>query len=134
MADFTSTSYNVTAGSTYTFTARAFTGGGSGTYFDQHLTVWLDFDQDGLFEFSERVYRSDSASMPRMNPTATGSFIIPNNVSGVIRMRVRSSFNSGSGSAVTNPCINLTYGEAEDYNLNVSAILPPSITTGFSNP
>jgi hypothetical protein len=69
-----------------------------------------------------------------MNPTAIGSFIIPNNVSGVIRMRVRSSFNSGSGSAVTNPCINLTYGEAEDYNLNVSAILPSSITTGTVTP
>ncbi len=128
--DFTNTTYNVTAGSTYTFTARAFTGGGSGTYFDQHLTIWLDYDQDGLFEFSERVYRSDSASMPRMNPTAAGTFTIPNNISGIIRMRVRSSFNSGSGSAVTNPCSNLTYGEAEDYKLNVSTVLPASITTG----
>lgn len=34
--------YNVTAGNTYTFTARAFTGGGSGNDFDQHLTVWLE--------------------------------------------------------------------------------------------
>ena len=132
--NFTGTSYNVTAGNTYTFTARAFTGGGSGTYFDQHLTVWLDYDQDGLFEFSERVYRSDSASMPRMNPTATGSFTIPGNVSGIIRIRVRSSFNSGSGSAVTNPCINLSYGETEDYQLNVSSFLPPSITTGSVTP
>lgn len=132
--NFTGTSYNVTAGNTYTFTARAFTGGGSGTYFDQHLTVWLDYDQDGLFEFSERVYRSDSASMPRMNPTATGSFTIPSNVSGIIRIRVRSSFNSGSGSAVTNPCINLSYGETEDYQLNVSSVLPPSITTGSVTP
>ncbi|MFN8348287.1 MAG: GEVED domain-containing protein [Spirosomataceae bacterium] len=132
--DFTSTAYNVTAGTTYTFTARALSGGGSGTYFDQHLTIWLDYDQDGLFEFSERVFRSDSASMPRMNHTATGSFTIPNNVSGIVRLRARSSFNSGSGSAVTDPCINLTYGETEDYSLNVGTVSPPSITTGTVSP
>lgn len=131
--NYTGTSYSAIAGSTYTFTARAVSGG-SGTYFDQHLTIWLDYDQDGLFEFSERVYRSDSLSMPRMNPTATGSFTIPSNISGTVRMRVRSTFNSGSGSAVTNPCSNLTYGETEDYQLNVSGSLPASITTGAVTP
>lgn len=132
--NFTGTNYNVTAGHTYTFTARALSGGGSGTYFDQQVTVWLDYNQNGLFEFNERVYRSDSASMPRMNPTALGSFTIPATVSGIVRIRVRSSFNSGSGSAVTNPCINLTYGETEDYSLNVSSASPPSITTGTVAP
>ncbi|MEZ4903156.1 MAG: GEVED domain-containing protein [Spirosomataceae bacterium] len=131
--DFTNTTYNLTAGNTYTFTARAVSGG-SGTYFDQHVSIWLDFDQDGLFELNERVYRSDSLSMPRMNPTATGSFTIPNNASGIIRMRVRSSFNSGSGSAVTDPCGNLIYGETEDYQLNVSSVLPSTITTGVVSP
>jgi len=132
--NFTGTNYNVTAGHTYTFTARALTGGGSGTYFDQQVTVWLDYNQNGFFEFSERVYRSDSASMPRMNPTAVRSFTIPNTVSGIVRIRIRSSFNSGSGSAVTNPCINLTYGETEDYSLNVTSASPPSITTGTVTP
>jgi hypothetical protein len=131
--NYTGTSYSVISGNTYTFTARAVSGG-SGTYFDQHLTVWLDYDQDGVFELSERVYRSDSLSMARMNPTATGSFTIPSNVSGSVRMRVRSSFNSGSGSAVTNPCSNLTYGETEDYQLTVSASVPSSITTAAVTP
>ncbi|AYQ35369.1 GEVED domain-containing protein [Runella sp. SP2] len=131
--DYTSTLYNVTAGSTYTFTARA-TSGGVGTYFDQHITIWLDYDQDGVFEASERVYQSTDISSTRMNPTATNSFTIPVTASGMVRMRVRSSYNSGSGSAVTDPCVNLNYGEAEDYSLMVSGASPPSITTGSVTP
>ncbi|MBB3838791.1 hypothetical protein FHS57_002797 [Runella defluvii] len=131
--DYTSTPYNVTAGSTYTFTARA-TSGGVGTYFDQHITIWLDYDQDGVFEASEKVYQSTDISSTRMNPTATNSFTIPVTASGMVRMRVRSSYNSGSGSAVTDPCINLNYGEAEDYSLIVSGASPPSITTGSVTP
>ncbi|HAK80882.1 MAG TPA: hypothetical protein DCM71_29235 [Runella sp.] len=131
--DYTSTPYNVTAGSTYTFTARA-TSGGVGTYFDQHVTIWLDYDQDGVFEASEKVYQSTDISSTRMNPTATNSFTIPVTASGTVRMRVRSSYNSGSGSAVTDPCVNLNYGEAEDYSLIVSGASPPSITTGSVTP
>ena len=131
--DYTSTPYNVTAGSTYTFTARA-TSGGVGTYFDQHITIWLDYDQDGVFEASEKVYQSTDISSTRMNPTATSSFTIPVTASGTVRMRVRSSYNSGSGSAVTDPCVNLNYGEAEDYSLIVSGASPPSITTGSVTP
>ena len=131
--DYTSTPYNVTAGSTYTFTARA-TSGGVGTYFDQHITIWLDYDQDGVFEASEKVYQSTDISSTRMNPTATNSFTIPVTASGTVRMRVRSSYNSGSGSAVTDPCVNLNYGEAEDYSLIVSGASPPSITTGSVTP
>jgi|GEM_PF-918016 len=131
--DYTSTPYNVTAGSTYTFTARA-TSGGIGTYFDQHVTIWLDYDQDGVFEVAERVYQSTDVSSTRMNPTASNSFTIPNTASGMVRMRVRSSYNSGTGSAVADPCVNLNYGEAEDYMLNVSGSLPASITTGSVMP
>ncbi|WP_428653632.1 GEVED domain-containing protein [Runella sp.] len=132
--DFTGTVYNVTAGSTYAFTARAVSGG-SGSYYDQHLSVWADFDQDGFFELDERVYRSDSlGSMPRMNPTASGTFVIPNTVSGFVRIRVRSGFNFGSGSAVVDPCGQLTFGETEDYLFQVTSASPPTITTNSVTP
>ncbi|WP_169704621.1 GEVED domain-containing protein [Runella slithyformis] len=134
--DFTGVVYNVTAGATYTFTARARSNAdGLGSYFDQHLTIWADLDQDGLFELNERFYRSDSlVSMPRMSPTATGSFVIPNTAGGLVRLRVRSSFNLGPGSAVTDPCGQLTFGETEDYMLQVNSSAPASITTGAVTP
>ncbi len=134
--DFTGVAYNVSAGSTYSFTARARSVlDGSGSYFDQHLTIWADFDQDGFFELNERVYRSDSlGSMPRMSPVASGSFVIPNTAGGPVRVRVRSSFNFGPGSAVTDPCGQLTFGETEDYMLQVSSSNPAEITTGTVTP
>ncbi len=127
--DFTGTTYNVTAGTTYTLTGRAITQGSNSSFYDQHLTVWLDFDRDGVFELNERVYRSDSVSMTRMNPVASGAFIVPNTVSGLVRLRARSRVNLGPGSAVVNPCGQLDYGETEDYLLNVTSSAP-SITTG----
>ncbi|MCP1386175.1 GEVED domain-containing protein, partial [Runella salmonicolor] len=129
--DYTSTAYPVTAGNTYTFTI----GQSAGTYYDQHVSVWADFDQDGYFELNERVYRSDSlASMPRMNPTASGSFLIPSSVQGLVRVRVRSGYNFGAGSAVTDPCGLLSFGEAEDYMLQVTSMSPPTITTNTVTP
>ncbi|MFN4144553.1 MAG: GEVED domain-containing protein [Runella sp.] len=125
--NFTSTSHNVTAGQTYKFTARAVANGGPGSFFNQVITVWVDFDQDGFFELHERVFRSDSLSMPRMTPTAVGLFTIPNNVSGVIRLRIRSRF--ADFGPVLSPCAQVDFGEAEDYALNVVAASPPSITT-----
>ncbi len=133
--DFTSTNYNVVAGTTYTFFARA-THNGSGLFYDQHLSVWIDWDRDGLFELEERVYRSDSIpQMPRMNPTASGSFTIPIAVSaGVVRMRVRSTYNFGPSSALIPPCGLLDFGEVHDYSLMVAAAPPPTITTTSVSP
>ncbi len=117
--NFTATPYNVEAGKTYTFTARAIRGG-TGTFFDQHVTVWIDYNKNGVFDNSEIIYQSDDATVARMNPTATGSFTIPSTTSvGSLRMRIRSGF--GSFGQVTNPCIELPFGEAEDYFLNVTA-------------
>ncbi len=133
--DFTNTSYNVIAGNTYSFVARA-TYNGSGLYYDQHLSIWLDWDRDGIFELEERVFKSDSISqMPRMNPTASGSFSIPVGVSsGTVRMRVRSSFNFGPSSAAIPPCGPLDFGEVHDYNLAVTGAVTPTITTTSVTP
>ena len=119
--NFTATSYNVEVGKNYNFTARAVTGG-TGTYFDQHLTIWIDYNRDGVFKTSEIVYKSNGGTSPRMNPTATGSFTIPNITSGIVRMRLRSGF--GAFAPVVDSCNSLSFGEAEDYNLNVISILP----------
>ncbi len=132
--DYTNTPYPVMAGNTYTFTIAAVAQGG-GSYYDQHVSVWADFDQDGYFELNERVYRSDSlVSMPRMNPTASGSFLIPSSVQGLVRVRVRSGYNFGESSAVTNPCGLLAFGETEDYMVQVTSISPATITNTTVSP
>ncbi|RDB04612.1 hypothetical protein DVG78_18170 [Runella aurantiaca] len=132
--DYTGTPYPVTAGNTYTFTVAA-VAQGLGNYYDQHVSVWADFDQDGYFELNERIYRSDSlVSMPRMNPVASGAFVIPISVQGLVRVRVRSGFNFGVSSAVTNPCGLLSFGETEDYMLQVTSPFPATIITNVVAP
>ena len=127
--NFTSVAYNVTAGQTYNFTARAVRLGGT-TFYDQHIAIWIDYDRNGIFDPAERVFQSDGTAMkPRMNPTSTGSITIPNVITvGIVRLRIRSGF--ASFGQVTDPCATMGYGEAEDYNLNISITTPPTITTG----
>jgi hypothetical protein len=127
--DYTNTPYNVEAGKTYTFIARAVSGG-VGTFFDQHITIWIDYNKNGVFDASEIIYQSNGAAAPRMNPTATGTFTIPNTASGGLRIRARTGF--GSFGQVTDPCTTLSFGEAEDYFLNVAATA--TISAGTVSP
>jgi GEVED domain/Pregnancy-associated plasma protein-A/Ig-like domain CHU_C associated len=128
--DFTANPYNVEAGKTYTFIARAVTGG-TGTFFDQHITIWIDYNRNGIFDGSEIIYQSDDVSIPHMNPTATASFSIPSTTSvGGLRMRIRTGF--GSFGQVTDPCASITFGEAEDYFLNVATTA--NISAGTVSP
>ncbi len=120
--DFSTPAHNVTAGSSYAFTARA-VANGSGSYFEQHLTVWVDFNQNGMYEATEQVFQSTPSNT--MNPTATGSISFPNTLAaGVYRMRVRSVF--ASLGPVSSPCTELIYGETEDYSFNVASTIPPT--------
>lgn len=123
---FTATTYNVSAGQAYTFIARAVRLSGS-VYFNQHIAVWVDYDRDGLFESTEMVYQSNGTTRPTMSPNATGTFTIPNITSGIVRLRIRSNFESFG--QVTDPCASMSFGEAHDYHLNVAAPAP-FITTG----
>ena len=128
--DFSATAHNVVAGSSYGFTARA-VANGSGSYFEQNLTVWVDFNQNGTYETSEQVFRSTPTTT--MKPTTTGMISFPSTLAaGVYRMRARSAFMSSG--PVTNPCAELVYGETEDYSFNVAALSPTTIATSSISP
>ena len=81
---------------------------------DEYVGMWIDFNDDGIFSSSERL----------INDVQTSGYFLSQNVSipcsanlGVHRMRLRISYSSTGGNF--DPCSSYTYGETEDYNVNV---------------
>ncbi|MCO5261596.1 MAG: GEVED domain-containing protein [Lentimicrobium sp.] len=101
-------STDLTAGASYTITLSA------GTYPSaNNITVWIDYNQDGVFEESEKLGNVTLGAAPA---TGTINFTIPAGaVSGTTRMRVREVWNTSN----QDPCTGYSYGEAEDYNVNI---------------
>jgi hypothetical protein len=115
-------STDLTLGSTYTITV------GSGTYSSgNNISVWIDFDQSGSFNVSEKLGNVGLAG----NSTGTINFTVPaNSVLGTTRMRVREGWNETNMDA----CTNYTYGETEDYNVKiVPSCVNASLTLNASN-
>ncbi|HLV41754.1 MAG TPA: GEVED domain-containing protein [Brumimicrobium sp.] len=79
--------------------------------------IWIDWNQNGVFETSEIVYSSTGYSSSH-----TGSFTVPANAApGPTRMRVAGHYFSPTGDV--DPCATgFTNGEFEDYTFNVSGL------------
>ncbi|WP_332021049.1 GEVED domain-containing protein, partial [Kaistella sp.] len=109
--DFTNVTGNIQAGQTYPFSATV-----SGTsYSSDQVLVWIDFNNDKDFD--------DQGEQVLVTPTKTspwtGNITIPANATlGDLRMRVR-LHDSSIGGNVT-PCGTSSYGQVEDYTLNVT--------------
>lgn len=84
--------------------------------------IYVDWNHDGDFnDAGEEVY-THSGSYSSSPQTYTGSFIVPDTVmTGNARMRVRSEYYSYT---ISGPCANTTYGETEDYTINVVPLTP----------
>lgn len=84
---------------------------GSGS---EYASIWIDFDNDGIFDSSEKLLTDLSLVQ---NPAfSTASISIPLMASsGIRRMRVRVVYN-GSGFG---PCAQESWGEAHDYSVNI---------------
>ncbi len=119
----TAFSTNVVRGNSYPI---ALTTGFSWETFEEFWRVWIDFNQDGIFQDpSERVV-SDN-----VHPPANGTFLHTSNfniaipvtaLAGNTRMRVAMKRD-----AFPTACETLPYGEVEDYSLNI-------LTTGKNDP
>jgi hypothetical protein len=108
-----STTTTLNAGSTYTISVKA------GTYINNYIAAWIDFDNDGVFAGSEKIAQSGNLSA---NGIYTVAFTVPAGaINGDTRMRV---FENNNNTNIF-PCINATYGEAEDYTVTI---------TGGANP
>ena len=83
-----------------------------------HTAIWIDYNRNGTFEApGERVFQTTERTFGAY--TQTGSFTIPKAaLTGNTRMRVITSYGFDP---LATACENYTYGETEDYLVNIAA-------------
>lgn len=121
-SDFTAQSTDVNAGESYPISIAIGT-----SYSADYGAVWVDWNQDEDFvDAGENMPLTVSSG----DGPYTGNLLIPfDALAGSTRMRVRLNYSS-----IPTPCGTTTYGETEDYTLNVNSWLKTSIKEGTVNP
>src|SRR5690554_3311774 len=116
--DFTAIEGNVNQGGTYEFIAEGNTGGS----FTNLFTVWIDWNQNGVFENDEMYEIGSINNSTGTDGVQASAFIyVPEGIpAGSTTMRVIKNFSSSP----TDPCGTYSYGQVEDYTLLVGP--PPS--------
>jgi len=108
---YSSLSTDLTPGNPYTITLSP------GTYSSgNYIAVWIDFNQNGVFDTDEKLGTISIAPTPA---TGTISFTVPlTATAGTTRMRVREVWSNSN----FDPCSTYSYGETEDYNVNILSL------------
>lgn len=94
----------------------------------EYVVAWIDYNKNGIFEASEYT-----AIGSGNGTTISGAINIPANAqTGNTRMRIRVRYatNPGTGEACTTTG---TYGEVEDYTVNITPCVPITFTTQPTN-
>jgi len=115
-SDYTNISTNVEQGFSYEITII-----NGESYSSDQMGCWVDWNYDGDFTDSGEEFAITYAhNVPSTGlGTGTGSILVPNDARlGTARMRVRVLYSGG-----VSPCGNTSYGEVEDYTLNVNGPL-----------
>ncbi len=122
-ADYTAMSTDVDAGNTYPITVT-----NGNVYSSDDLGVWIDWNQDEDFEDAgENVVCEVSNS-----GQGTYNIFVPDGaLGGSTRMRIRIKW---SGEDCGSPCGTTSYGEVEDYTINVNSWLQLGTYTGTVAP
>lgn len=96
-------------GQSYTFTA------GPGVQYDQYIGVWIDWNGDGDWQDANEFHNLGQVTAGQ---TASTSITVPAGATtGSTRMRVLCDFSNPLSQISS--CLSATYGEAEDYTINV---------------
>lgn len=91
----------------------------------ENIAIWVDYDQNGTFEISERVGLKKG-----FRDKTNGTFVVPNSAKkGKTRMRVRLEW--GDRVMMDNACGVFTYGEVEDYDVLISESVTPCSVPEF---
>lgn len=136
-SDYTSgTPGAVSVGNTYTIAIDVARGAGTPTsYSENQALVWIDWNQDGDFEDAgELAHESLVGSVD----IYSGDITIPMDATlGATRMRIRlHDVHDGSGyfnEFNNTPCGLSSYGEVEDYTVNVSGPVEYCTTINFTD-
>ncbi len=114
--DYTNISTSLAKNSAYAATITAAVPAGPGAYPDDEVAIWIDYNNDQDF--------TDAGEQVGYVLVAAGwsnvfNFTVPSTATvGTTRMRVRISYSLDG--AIT-PCGNASYGETEDYRINITA-------------
>lgn len=115
--DMTSLVANVGLGTSQTI---YFSAGFKSSSYKEYWIVWIDWNHNGAFEDTEKVATGNSTS----STTLSGTFTVPTTaLLGTTRMRVTMKYN-----AAPTACETFSYGEVEDYTVNVTANSSKQIT------
>lgn len=107
-ADYTSLSASVYAGDDATVT---FSCGFKSNSYTEYWHIWIDWNADGSFDSDEEMVSTSSSS----NGELSESFTVPSSATvGSTVMRVTMKYNDEATS-----CESFSYGEVEDYTINV---------------
>ena len=112
--DFTSMAVDLQRGATYDV---SFTPGYPNTAWTEHFRVWIDLNQNGVFNTAEMLFDDDQGS----NSTVTGTITIPLSAElGSARMRVSMAYGGQfGGDYPQTSCDDGQDGEVEDYCVNI---------------
>ncbi len=91
----------------------------SGDYTPDHYAVWIDYDQDDVFEATEKLGDWQNTAIGASHAFA---FTVPNTASiGTTIMRVRGVYYNTGEPNPTDPCFAYGYGETEDYGITITS-------------
>ncbi|MFD0992236.1 M4 family metallopeptidase [Tenacibaculum geojense] len=129
-ADYTSSVATVAVGSTNQITISA---GFRSSSYTEFWAIWIDFNQDGTFDDTEKVVSGSSSSANNL----TANLNVPSTATvGSTRMRVSMKYN-----AAQTACESFTYGEVEDYTVTItnssafsSTVTNKEVTLGNEKP
>ncbi|MFC4162242.1 M4 family metallopeptidase [Epilithonimonas zeae] len=115
--DFSYLSTDVKKGETYTITITPFW---SGTVYPLRYRLYADYNNNGIFtDAGETAWSQTTATNAA---TVTGTFTIPATATtGRIRIRVQAAYSQTPTS-----CSTITYGQVEDYSLDIQEVLAVS--------
>jgi hypothetical protein len=121
-ASYTNSTTSLAKGIQYTITVTPAIGANIGyAYADDEIAVWIDYNNDFIFSPSERIsYVLVTATTGNIFPF---TFTVPTSaITGSVRMRVRISYSGtgANGGAPIDPCGIASYGETEDYTVNIT--------------
>lgn len=107
-ANYTNLSTNLTIGVPATI---SLTPGFTSSSYDEYFTVYIDYNQDGSFTDAGELVAEINGSA-----AVTASITVPATaLTGPTRMRIQMQY----GAYETNPCATYTFGEVEDYTVNI---------------